>query len=118
MSTLPLDLLRAEFPDYLKVGRVYHWPRVPGIEWIETSWHNDTTPSWEFEAPKHKLRVRFWADYEDPDMREGSWNSRWAVTVSTEDGDTIACIVDTDDLERVQAELRYLANILGVRHES
>jgi len=118
MSTLPLDLLRAEFPDYLKVGRVYHWPRVPGIEWIETSWHNDICPSWEFEVPKHQLRVRLWADYEDVDDREGSWGKRWAITLYTEDGDAIGSAVETEEIERVNTELRYLRDILGVRHES
>lgn len=48
-----------EFPDFPAADM----PRVPAY-WRDTSWHNDTCPSFEFG------RFRIFIDYADPAMRE------------------------------------------------
>lgn len=54
-------LLRAEFPDY----DVATLPSPIPAHWAETSWHNDTCPSFEVDDG-----LRIWVDYADPAQSE------------------------------------------------
>jgi hypothetical protein len=71
---------RTEFPDF-PVGDM---PKIPkGFE--DTSWHNDTCPSFYHEALEWKL----WVDYAEQAQREIPHGFRF--TLCTEDGsETIA----------------------------
>lgn len=65
-----------EFPDF------HHkdMPTIPS-NWVDQSWHNDTTPSFE---PFAGLRV--WVNYADPAVREFDGGKRFIIT--SEDGET------------------------------
>jgi hypothetical protein len=52
-----------EFPDF-----DYEIPEL-GNGWIDTAWHNDVSPSFEFTTQCGTI-YRLWFDYKNPDKRE------------------------------------------------
>lgn len=58
---------RTEFPDFDPATM----PIIPA--WLDTSWHNDTCPSFQSET------VRIFIDYADPQQREIAESVRYSV---------------------------------------
>jgi hypothetical protein len=52
---------RIEFPKYDDVLMLPN-------EWIDSSWHNDVSPS--FEKQIGEIKYKIWCDFKDPDRRE------------------------------------------------
>jgi hypothetical protein len=117
---LPMDLLRQEFPDYLEVGKVYHWPNVPGGEWEETSWHNNVCPSWQLETACG-IYISLHVDYPEIADRELDEDNRWYIQLFNSDLEFICQAYASNfmggDEEKgicsVQAELEHLLTSLG-----
>jgi hypothetical protein len=113
MQELKLDLLRREFPDYLEVGKVYHWPRVPyANEWEEGSWHNDLCPSWRLETGSG-LYIELMADYPSPEDREEPTQARWRLNLMSSDYEYITDVYWGDQMEIVIGETEHLLGVLG-----
>jgi hypothetical protein len=60
---------REEFPGF-------ELPVTIPAGFVDTSWHNDASPSWEHPV----LQIRLWIDFEDPAMRELSHLGRYELT--------------------------------------
>ncbi len=73
---------KTEFPDY---DQQLSLPDG----WVDTSWHNDVSPSFEkqFGAVTYKL----WCDYMNPDRREVG-GEQFTVSVYIEDEVNFECI--------------------------
>jgi hypothetical protein len=52
---------RIEFPKYDDVLMLSN-------DWIDSSWHNDVSPS--FEKQIGEIKYKIWCDFKDPDRRE------------------------------------------------
>jgi hypothetical protein len=52
---------RIEFPEYDDVLMLSN-------DWIDSSWHNDVSPS--FEKQIGEIKYKIWCDFKDPDRRE------------------------------------------------
>jgi hypothetical protein len=52
---------RIEFPKYDDVLMLSN-------DWIDSSWHNDVSPS--FEKQIGDIKYKIWCDFKDPDRRE------------------------------------------------
>ena len=52
---------RIEFPKYDDVLMLSN-------DWIDSSWHNDVSPS--FEKLIGEIKYKIWCDFKDPDRRE------------------------------------------------
>jgi hypothetical protein len=73
-------LAAAEFPDF----DLSTLPAVPA-EWRETSWHNDTCPSF-MAYEQGETQIRVFVDYADTAKREHADGQRFVVCVDTEKG--------------------------------
>jgi len=100
--SLPLDKLRLEFPDFLEVGKVYHWPRVSGAEWIETSSRFDNGPSWMIETG-NGMFIKLWMEEDSQFNRENPFTKIFSVTLLNSEQDYICHISggSTDDMHTV-----------------
>jgi hypothetical protein len=86
--------LETEFPDY----DVKTLPPIPD-GWLDTSWHNNSAPSFESNG------YNVWIDYLDPALRECNEGARFIVHKLDDDGafkDGDPVIV-TDDWDAVLA---------------
>ena len=80
MNTAPLYL--QEFPDYDGV-------LATPDGWQESSWHNDTCPSFLYplDDVRYGTSLRLWCDYAVPDMREVPDAPRFIVSYCPHDDD-------------------------------
>jgi hypothetical protein len=81
---------KTEFPDYddelsLPEG------------WVDTSWHNDVSPS--FEKQFGEVTYKLWCDYPDPDRREVG-GEQFTVCVYIEDEVNFECIAQCNTLQQ------------------
>jgi hypothetical protein len=109
---LKRDLLRQEFPDYFKVGNVYHLPRVPEGAWIEASWHNDAMPSWVLKTDEGLL-IKLWIDYPNSEDREGGRVKRFSISLYTSKSELICDFSSTDDVGDLYKDLFHLVTLLN-----
>ena len=59
--------------------------------WVDTSWHNDVSPS--FEKQFGNVMYKIWCDYKDPEKREvGGEQFTVCFTVYIEDEVNFVCI--------------------------
>jgi hypothetical protein len=79
-----LDLLPREHPEF----DLATLPAIPE-NWEDTSWHNDTCPSWQ--APNG---LRIFVDYADPEQREIPECERFSVHHDTDGGVDIIAFGD------------------------
>jgi hypothetical protein len=79
---------KTEFPDFDSM------PDIPA-NWTDISWHNDTCPSFECG------NVRIWIDYADPEQREFSTPTRFAVVPFNEDADHFDALLESDDWSEI-----------------
>ena len=110
MNKFPLDKCREEFPDFLTVGVCYHWPSVPGVEWIEASSKHDITPSWKFETKTGMFVVLFISSDEEV---ANTGVKKYSVAVFNKHGKYISHVIycDTNDLNTINNELCRLAEV-------
>ena len=109
MHKFKLDLLRKEFPDFIKPRVIYAWPRVlTEYEWEETSWHNDMTPSWVFHS-KAGIDIKLFTDHCSPEDRESPSLKRYSVALFR-DGEYLLHAEEgcTDDMDKVSRVIRQL----------
>lgn len=79
---------REEFPDFVMDVEI-------PAGWIDTSWHNDVSPSFETRG------LRIWVDFADPGRREFEDRPRFTVAEYTDDMDWVADHLSTDDWSAV-----------------
>jgi len=91
-----------EFPDF-----DYDMPNL-GNGWIDSSWHNDTCPSFEYHNGKG-LTYRLWVEYTDPNIREVGGKQFTLSKYS--DYDEMVQLLESDDLNEV---LNYFNNLKKV----
>ena len=83
---------RTEFPDYPPESM----PAIPA-GWIDTSWHNDTCPS--FQVGENGPQV--YVDYLNPARREIEGCPRFTVIVYDENDEQMPPLLETDDWSAV-----------------
>jgi hypothetical protein len=64
--------------------------------WVDTSWHNDTCPS--FEKIVGDTTIRLWCDFKDPDLREVGGNPRFTVCKHFPDEDIFECLGQSESM--------------------
>jgi hypothetical protein len=77
-------MITHEFPDY----DVSTLPAIPD-EWLDTSWHNDTCPSWQ--VGPYRVSI----DYADPSEREFDNTERFLVSLEQD------CLLATNNWQEV-----------------
>lgn len=91
-----------EFPNY-----DYEIPSL-GNGWIDSSWHNDVCPSFEYTSNQGVI-YRLWFEYNDPDIREVGGKQFTLSKYS--DYDEMVQLLESDDLSEV---LNYFNNLKKV----
>lgn len=67
--------------------------------WIDTSWHNDVSPS--FEKQFGDVTYKIWCDYKDPDRREvGGEQFTACFSVDIENELVFICIGEFNTLQK------------------
>ena len=64
--------------------------------WEDTSWHNDTCPSFQVDRGADNGFVRVYVDYIGEDDREFEDGARFGVCLLDEHGDYLEDVIDTD----------------------
>jgi hypothetical protein len=71
--------------------------------WIDTSWHNDVSPS--FQKQLGDITYRIWCDYKDPDRREVGGKQ---FTVATYDSIELEELQDLAEFNTLQEALDFV----------
>lgn len=71
--------------------------------WVDTSWHNDVSPS--FEKKLGDITYRIWCDYKDPDRREVGGKQ---FTVATYDSNEFEELQDLAGFNTLQEALDFV----------
>jgi len=74
---------------------------IQELGFIDNSWHNDASPSFEGKG------IRIWVEYDDPNAREGS-TFKYCVAKLDEDGDSIGDLLNTNDENELKSFLQSL----------
>lgn len=83
-----------QFPDY----PVASMPPIPG-DWIDKSWRNDTSPSFQVCTGPMAEPVEMWIDYRDPSQREIAGAPRFSLYRRSGD-DELSAIYTGDDYDQ------------------
>jgi hypothetical protein len=81
-----------EFPNF-----DYEIPEL-GNDWIDSSWHNDVCPSFEYSTGTG-LTYRLWFEYKDPDIRE--MGGKLFTLSKYSDYDDLTPLFEADNLNEV-----------------
>ncbi len=81
---------RREFPDWPSVD-----VRIPE-GFVDSSWHNDSSPSWYEE----KLNLKLWIEVADPELRD-TQGPRFALQQYDDNFEYISDILMTDDYDQI-----------------
>ena len=71
--------------------------------WIDTSWHNDVSPS--FEKQLGDITYKIWCDYKDPERREVGGKQ---FTVATYDSNEFEELQDLAEFDTLQEALDFV----------
>jgi hypothetical protein len=74
--------------------------------WIDTSWHNDVSPS--FQKQLGDITYRIWCDYKDPDRREVGGKQ---FTVATYDSIELEELQDLAEFNTLQEALNFVSEV-------
>ena len=74
--------------------------------WIDTSWHNDVSPS--FQKQLGDITYRIWCDYKDPDRREVGGKQ---FTVATYDSIELEELQDLAEFNTLQEALDFVSEV-------
>jgi hypothetical protein len=88
---------KTEFPDY---DQQLSLPDG----WIDSSWHNDVSPS--FEKQLGDIKYKIWCDYKDPDRREVGGKQ---FTVATYDSNEFEELQDLAEFNTLQEALDFVS---------
>lgn len=69
--------------------------------WEDTSWHNDTCPSFSNEF----VGLRLWVEANDVEQREYDDMSKYSLVTINEDFEQIEVILETENLDEVIAKV-------------
>lgn len=72
--------------------------------WIDTSWHNDVSPS--FEKQLGDITYKIWCDYKDPEKREVGGKQ---FTVATYDFNEFEELQDLAEFDTLQEALDFVS---------
>jgi hypothetical protein len=72
--------------------------------WIDTSWHNDVSPS--FQKQFGDITYRIWCDYKDSDRREVGGKQ---FTVATYDSNEFEELQDLAEFDTLQEALDFVS---------
>jgi hypothetical protein len=87
---------RIEFPKYDDVLMLSN-------DWIDSSWHNDVSPS--FEKQIGDIKYKIWCDFKDPDRREVGGKQ---FTVAVYDQNEFEELQDLADFDTLQEALDFV----------
>jgi len=90
-----------EFPDF-----DYEIPDL-GKGWIDSSWHNDTCPSFEYTT-KQGVVYRLWIEYLNPDIREVGGSQH---VLSKFFNDDLTPLFESDNLNEVLEHFNNLQKV-------
>jgi hypothetical protein len=79
-------------------SKIYIPSFIQEMGFIDNSWHNDTSPSFEGKG------IRIWVEYDDPDLREGS-EFKYVVSKLDQDDDDIEDLLNTNDENELKSFL-------------
>jgi hypothetical protein len=74
--------------------------------WVDTSWHNDVSPS--FQKQFGDITYRIWCDYKDPDRREVGGKQ---FTVATYDSNELEELQDLAEFNTLQEALDFVSEV-------
>jgi len=80
---------KTEFPDF-----DYELTIPDG--WVDSSWHNDVSPSIEKQVGDIKYRI--WCDYQDPDRREVGGKQFTVATYDQNEFEELQDLAEFDNL--------------------
>jgi hypothetical protein len=72
-------------------------------DWIDSSWHNDVSPS--FEKQIGDIRFKIWCDFKDPDLREVGGKQ---FTVALYDDNEFEELQDLAEFDQLQDALDFV----------
>jgi hypothetical protein len=87
---------RIEFPKYDDVLMLSN-------DWIDSSWHNDVSPS--FEKQIGEIKYKIWCDFKDPDRREVGGKQ---FTVAVYDQNEFEELQDLAEFDTLQEALDFV----------
>ena len=73
-------------------------------DWVDTSWHNDVSPS--FEKQLGDITYKIWCDYKDPEKREVGGKQ---FTVATYDQNEFEELQDLAEFDTLQEALDFVS---------
>jgi hypothetical protein len=79
--------------------------------WKDSSYRNDTCPSWQTDSPVPHQRVRVFVDYADRSEREFPDEQRFNAYVENDVSGTVHWFFGSDRWEEVTQAARYLADL-------
>ena len=95
----------AQFPDYDDVPAMINWQGES--VWKDTSYKNDTSPSFSSSNVFQGFIVKVYSDYSDHAKREYN-DHQFLVTVTTHDGDFAFNLLSTNDRLEVEQLIKQL----------
>lgn len=75
-------------------------------EWIDSSWHNDVSPS--FERDFGDIKYKIWCDFKDPNKREVGGKQ---FTVATYDLNEFEYLQDLAEFDTLQEALDFVKGV-------
>lgn len=102
-----------EFPDYDDVPLMANWKGQS--TWGDTSWHNDTCPSFESDNLIGGCTVRVFSDYQVPAMRECPQCERYGVVLYSDDN--FCDLLRTNSATEVEHLIRALESVWQILYK-
>ncbi len=97
---------RSEFgPEFSVPVDLLNYLLALGSGWEDTSWHNDSCPTFVHE----ELGLRLWVDAEKDADREWNGMSRFAVSETDEEGSENEPLLRTDSVNEVLTFLQQMS---------